>query len=84
MMNDSASARNDNRSSYRPEHIEHVLQNGNVLVSTTVGVSMQPLLFNRRDTIIVSPVDFIRPDRMLKKMIYLCIVATRRMSCIGS
>lgn len=35
--------------------IEEVLEREGVLVSTTVGVSMYPMLRNRRDTVIVSP-----------------------------
>ncbi len=36
-------------------HIEDVLKEEGVFVSTTVGVSMFPMLRNRRDTIIVMP-----------------------------
>lgn len=35
--------------------VEHVLAQGGPLVSTTVGVSMWPMLRNRRDTIVVWP-----------------------------
>lgn len=36
-------------------HIEDILAKDGVFVSTTVGVSMYPMLRNRRDTIIISP-----------------------------
>lgn len=35
--------------------IEEVLQSEGILVSTTVGVSMYPMLRNRKDTIVVKP-----------------------------
>lgn len=37
------------------KQIEEVLQTEGVLVSTTVGVSMYPMLRNRKDTIVVKP-----------------------------
>ena len=37
------------------EHIEDVLAQDGVWVSTTVGISMWPMLRNRRDTIVVRP-----------------------------
>ncbi len=37
-------------------HIEDVIQKDGVYVSTTAGVSMYPMLRNRRDTIIIKPV----------------------------
>lgn len=37
------------------KQIEEVLQSEGVLVSTTVGTSMYPMLRNRRDTIVVKP-----------------------------
>lgn len=39
-----------------PAHIEDVLASDGVYVGTTVGVSMWPMLRNRRDTIVVKPV----------------------------
>ena len=36
-------------------HIEDVLAENGVFVSTTVGMSMYPMLRNRRDTIIIRP-----------------------------
>lgn len=36
-------------------HIEDVLREKGVYVSTTVGVSMYPMLRNRRDTIVIRP-----------------------------
>lgn len=36
-------------------HIENVLETQGVFVSTTVGVSMYPMLRNRRDTIVIRP-----------------------------
>ena len=35
-------------------HIEDVIQKDGVYVSTTAGVSMYPMLRNRRDTIIIN------------------------------
>ena len=37
------------------EHIEDVLAQDGVWISTTVGISMWPMLRNRRDTIVVRP-----------------------------
>ena len=37
-------------------HIEDVIKENGVYVSTTVGVSMYPMLRNRRDTIMIKPV----------------------------
>lgn len=37
------------------QRIEEVLKEKNVYVSTTVGVSMYPMLRNRRDTIVIRP-----------------------------
>lgn len=37
-------------------HIEEVIKENGVYVSTTVGVSMYPMLRNRRDTIMIKPV----------------------------
>lgn len=37
------------------KHIEEVLAEQGVYVSTTVGVSMRPMLRNRRDTVVVEP-----------------------------
>lgn len=46
----------DNCQKNNGKHIEQILAERGVYVSTTVGVSMFPMLRNRRDTIIVSPV----------------------------
>lgn len=56
-----------NKTNYRAE-----LEKGNPVVTTTVGVSMEPLLRTRRDVVIIKPVDrplragdlplFIRPN----------------------
>lgn len=40
----------------QPLHIEEVLEQKGVYVSTTAGVSMYPLLRHRRDTIVIRPV----------------------------
>lgn len=40
-----------------PERIEDVLARGDAYVGTTVGVSMWPMLRDRRDTIVVEPVE---------------------------
>ena len=37
-------------------NIENVLEEKGVFVSTTVGVSMYPMLRNRKDTIVIKPV----------------------------
>lgn len=37
-------------------HIEDVIREKGVYVSTTVGISMYPMLRNRRDTIVIRPV----------------------------
>mgnify|MGYP004501445107 FL=1 len=37
-------------------HVEDVIKENGVYVSTTVGVSMYPMLRNRRDTIMIKPV----------------------------
>ncbi|PLS31400.1 peptidase S24-like protein [Bifidobacterium margollesii] len=42
--------------------IEHVLDIEGMFVSTTAGVSMKPMLRNRRDTIVVRPASSVRPD----------------------
>lgn len=44
------------------EHIEQLLRDERLLVSTTVGISMWPMLRNRRDTIVVRP---LRPHARL-------------------
>lgn len=44
------------------QSIEEVLENEGVYISTTVGMSMYPMLRNRRDTIIIRPC-----NRKLKK-----------------
>ena len=46
----------------QPLHIEDVLREKGLYVSTTAGVSMYPMLRNRRDTIMVRP-----PEGRLKK-----------------
>ena len=46
----------------QPLHIEDVLREKGLYVSTTAGVSMNPMLRNRRDTIMVRP-----PEGRLKK-----------------
>lgn len=40
----------------KPLHIEEVLKQNGMYVSTTAGVSMYPLLRNRKDTIVILPV----------------------------
>ena len=37
-------------------HIEDIIKENGVYVSTTVGVSMYPMLRNRRDTVMIKPV----------------------------
>ena len=46
----------------QPLHIEDVLREKGLYVSTTAGVSMYPMLRNRRDTIMIRP-----PEGRLKK-----------------
>ena len=46
--------------------IEHVLDVEGMFVSTTAGVSMKPMLRNRRDTIVVRPASSVRPDGLRK------------------
>lgn len=46
----------------QPLHIEEVLKQKGVYVSTTAGVSMYPLLRNRKDTIVIRP-----PEGRLRK-----------------
>ena len=38
-------------------HIEDILQENGVYISTTVGTSMYPMLRDRRDTVIIRPVE---------------------------
>ncbi|PJM78719.1 hypothetical protein CUU80_07905 [Bifidobacterium scaligerum] len=49
------------------ENVEQVLNNEKILVSTTAGVSMWPMLYNRRDTIIVGQLAAVHPDNLLHK-----------------
>lgn len=49
-----------------PADIEHVLDVEDMFVSTTAGVSMKPMLRNRRDTIIVRPASSVRPNGLRK------------------
>lgn len=52
----------DNATFVAGEGVERVLRDEGVFVSTTVGISMWPMLRNRRDTIVVRP---LRPGERL-------------------
>lgn len=60
-------------------HIEEVLEQKGVYVSTTAGVSMYPLLRHRKDTIMIRSV-----EGRLKSMIFLYINGERIMFFIAS
>lgn len=49
------------------QDIEHTLETEGMLASTTVGVSMWPMLRNRLDTIIVRPADSLHTDHRLHR-----------------
>ena len=63
----------------RNTSLEEELRSGKTCVSTTVGDSMEPMLRNRRDTIIIEPV-----HGRLKRYDLTALSATGRKICAAS